>query len=146
MNTNSNESNITIDLRENSLVCYDKINLVHANNKEMVVLKVNSVDNKNADIINILMRLFKFDNKEQQVYEMITYLNDSNINVTKTELIKILVDKYGNSRVTYSRAIDNLIIKFVIGYDKDNLLIIKNRYDINNILKQENKFIVIKLD
>lgn len=135
---------ITIDNSHSNIVCYDAVNMYHANDSQIIKL-----NNENHTIIEILCKLWGLNKNESIVYETIANKIVNEITPNKKEIIKYCADNNDKNKITYTRAIDSLKEKGIIYLDLDGDIFIHSKYNIFNYLKNRNKetikFITIKL-
>lgn len=106
-----------INTRESDATYFDKINLSHYNNSNIIKINIDDGRSKIFKICEIISRLNDFTEAERRVYYCINSLN----NVTVSNITKHVTSIYCYSAMTVKRSLDKFIKCGVITYEnKDN--------------------------
>lgn len=106
-----------INTRESDATYFDKINLVHYNDNNIIKITIDDGRNKIFKVCEIISRLNDFTEAERRVYYCINTLN----NVSVNNVTKHITSIYGYSTMTVKRSLDKFIQCGVITYEnKDN--------------------------
>lgn len=122
-----------INTRESDATYFDKINLSHYNNSNIIKIDIDDGRNKIFKICEIISRLNDFTEAERRVYYCINTLD----NITVTNITKHITSIYGYSAMTVKRSLDKFIQCGVITYENKN-----NSREVN--IKLNDKFNVAK--
>ena len=122
-----------INTRESDATYFDKINLSHYNDSNIIKIDIDDGRNKLFKICEIISRLNDFTEAERRVYYCINSLG----NVTVNELTKYITNIYCYSAMTVKRSLDKFIQCGVITYENKN-----NSREVN--IKLNDRFNVAK--
>lgn len=122
-----------INTRESDATYFDKINLSHYNDSNIIKIDIDDGRNKLFKICEIISRLNDFTEAERRVYYCINSLG----NVTVNELTKHITNIYCYSAMTVKRSLDKFIQCGVITYENKN-----NSREVN--IKLNDRFNVAK--
>ena len=122
-----------INTRESDATYFDKINLSHYNDSNIIKIDIDDGRNKLFKICEIISRLNDFTEAERRVYYCINSLG----NVTVNELTKHITNIYCYSAMTVKRSLDKFIQCGVITYENKN-----NSREVN--IKLNNRFNIAK--
>lgn len=122
-----------INTRESDATYFDKINLSHYNNSNIIKIDIDDGRNKIFKVCEIISRLNDFTEAERRVYYCINTLD----NITVTNITKHITSIYGYSAMTVKRSLDKFIQCGVITYENKN-----NSREVN--IKLNDKFNVAK--
>ena len=124
-----------INTRESDATYFDKINLSHYNNSNIIKIDIDDGRNKIFKICEIISRLNDFTEAERRVYYCINTLD----NITVTNITKHITSIYGYSAMTVKRSLDKFIQCGVITYENNNII-----NDIKRPMKFKNKEFFIR--
>lgn len=110
---NDNDMFAKINTRESDATYFDKINLSHYNDSNIIKIDIDDGRNKLFKICEIISRLNDFTEAERRVYYCINSLG----NVTVNELTKHITNIYCYSVMTVKRSLDKFIQCGVITYE-----------------------------
>lgn len=138
---------ITIDVGNSNVVCYDGINMYHATDTQIIKLN-NSIDG--IDYIEILCRLWEFNRNEKLVYRCIINKLFNNVIPNKSDITKECSISSGKNIITYNRALEELKSKGILYILNNGNIDIFDKYNIfkyiNNHRNNEHiKYITIKV-
>lgn len=105
-----------INTRESDATYFDKINLSHYNDSNIIKIDIVDGRNKLFKICEIISRLNDFTEAERRVYYCINDLD----NVTVSNITKHITSIYGYSAMTVKRSLDKFIQCGVITYENKN--------------------------
>ena len=122
-----------INTRESDATYFDKINLSHYNDSNIIKIDIDDGRNKLFKICEIISRLNDFTEAERRVYYCINTLN----NISVTDVTKHVTNIYGYSAMTVKRSLDKFIQCGVITYENKS-----NSREVN--IKLNDRFNVAK--
>lgn len=122
-----------INTRESDATYFDKVNLLHYNDSNIIKIDIDDGRNKLFKICEIISRLNDFTEAERRVYYCINTLG----NITVSEITKHITSIYGYSVMTVKRSLDKFIQCGVIAYENKN-----NSREVN--IKLNNNFNAVK--
>lgn len=105
-----------INTRESDATYFDKVNLLHYNDSNIIKIDIDDGRNKLFKICEIISRLNDFTEAERRVYYCINSLS----NITVSEITKHITSIYGYSVMTVKRSLDKFIQCGVITYENKN--------------------------
>lgn len=130
---NDNDMFAKINTRESDATYFDKVNLSHYKDSNIIKIDIDDGRNKLFKICEIISRLNDFTEAERRVYYCINSLG----NVTVNELTKHITNIYCYSAMTVKRSLDKFIQCGVITYENKN-----NSREVN--IKLNDRFNVAK--
>lgn len=111
---NSNDMFAGIDSSKSDATYFDKINLSHYNDNNIIKVDIiNSINNKLFTVCEVISRLNNFTEAERKVYYHINKEKD----ITISKLNKIITNLYGYSNMTVKRSLNEFIKCGVIRYE-----------------------------
>ena len=111
---NNNDMFADIDSSKSDATYFDKINLLHYNDNNIIKVNViNSSKYKLFTVCEIISRLNDFTEAERKVYYHINKEKD----ITVSKINKIITNLYGYSNMTVKRSLDKFIKCGIIRYE-----------------------------
>lgn len=130
---NDNSMFAFINSSESDATYFDKVNLSHYNDNNIIKINIDDGRTKIFKVCEIISRLNDFTEAERRVYYCINTLN----NVSVTDVTKHVTNIYGYSAMTVKRSLDKFIQCGVITYENKN-----NSREVN--IKLNDRFNVAK--
>lgn len=130
---NDNDMFAFINSSESDATYFDKINLLHYNDNNIIKINIDDGRTKIFKVCEIISRLNDFTEAERRVYYCINTLD----NVSVTDVTKHVTNIYGYSAMTVKRSLDKFIQCGVITYENKN-----NSREVN--IKLNDRFNVAK--
>lgn len=130
---NNNNMFAFINSSESDATYFDKVNLSHYNDNNIIKINIDDGRTKIFKVCEIISRLNDFTEAERRVYYCINTLN----NVSVTDVTKHVTNIYGYSAMTVKRSLDKFIQCGVITYENKN-----NSREVN--IKLNDRFNVAK--
>jgi hypothetical protein len=130
---NNNDMFAFINSSESDATYFDKVNLSHYNDNNIIKINIDDGRTKIFKVCEIISRLNDFTEAERRVYYCINTLN----NVSVTDVTKHVTNIYGYSAMTVKRSLDKFIQCGVITYENKN-----NSREVN--IKLNDRFNVAK--
>lgn len=118
INNFNNDNNMFafINSSESDATYFDKVNLSHYNDNNIIKINIDDGRTKIFKVCEIISRLNDFTEAERRVYYCINTLN----NVSVTDVTKHVTNIYGYSAMTVKRSLDKFIQCGVITYENKN--------------------------
>ena len=114
---NTNNMFAKINTNESDATYFDKVNLSHYNDSNIIKIIIDDGRTKIFKVCEIISRLNDFTEAERRVYYCINTLD----NVSVTDVTKHVTNIYGYSAMTVKRSLDKFIQCGVITYEnKEN--------------------------
>lgn len=130
---NNNDMFAFINSSESDATYFDKVNLSHYNDNNIIKINIDDGRTKIFKVCEIISRLNDFTEAERRVYYCINTLD----NVSVTDVTKHVTNIYGYSAMTVKRSLDKFIQCGVITYENKN-----NSREVN--IKLSDRFNVAK--
>lgn len=129
------------DLEKHDIKCFDATNFSFADKDNIIKIKT---DDKKF-IYKIIGAGLNISNNGVELYEFISFQLARKGTITRTELLNDCSKMFLASRMTFVRALSELVNKGVVFIDEDNKISFNEKYDFVNQETENIKYIIVEL-